>query len=178
MQVARIFCRSSFLFKRRLETQISFHAQPFTSAGMFIHTASSLYLTLNRAYDPYSGRWLSRDPAGETVGGINLYAYVGGDPINNVDPLGLISGGAIAAGAPPPNSPPNPNDPNGSGGCVQNAADDGTPGNNQAQNKQFRDAVKALGLNQDQARQLHDEISGQNYGYHEILQIGQDMFGE
>ena len=193
-------------------------------AGMFLHQPSGLYLTWFRAYDPVSGRWLSRDPAGEFSGGLaggadsstgfgnqqsgldygsislpkipavsskvkvpavvslfdttglNLYAYVNGDPVNNVDPLGLISGGAAAAGAPSPN--PNPGNPNGSGGCVQNASDDGTPGDNQRQNKQFRDIVKQLGLNQDQARQLHDEISGQNYGYHEILQIGQGMFGE
>ncbi len=55
---------------------------------MFLHQASGLYLTLYRAYDPYSGRWLSRDPSGES-GGVNLYAYVTGDPINQIDPLGL-----------------------------------------------------------------------------------------
>ncbi len=53
-----------------------------------MHQASGLYLTQYRAYDPYSGRWLSRDPAGED-GGINLYAYVAGDPLNFVDIDGL-----------------------------------------------------------------------------------------
>lgn len=57
-------------------------------AGMFLHQPSGLYLTLNRAYDPFSGRWLSRDPAGE-VGGINLYGYVDEDPINEWDEDGL-----------------------------------------------------------------------------------------
>jgi RHS repeat-associated protein len=56
---------------------------------MFIHSPSGLYLTLNRAYDPYSGRWLSRDPAEEIASGINLYAYVGDSPVNGVDPFGL-----------------------------------------------------------------------------------------
>jgi len=35
------------------------------------------------------GRWLSRDPIGEK-GGMNLYAFVGGDPLNRIDPIGLL----------------------------------------------------------------------------------------
>lgn len=62
----------------------------FGYAGMFRHQASGLYLTQYRAYDPNAGRWLSRDPIGEQ-GGINLYAYVDGNPVNSVDPLGLWS---------------------------------------------------------------------------------------
>ncbi len=42
------------------------------------------------AYEPASGRpeWLSRDPI-EEGGGINLYGYVGNNPLNAIDPLGL-----------------------------------------------------------------------------------------
>lgn len=54
----------------------------------------------------------------------------------------------------------------------------GTPGNNRAQNKQFRDVVKKLKLNKEQQRELHDEISGENYGYQEILETAKDMFGK
>ena len=32
--------------------------------------------------------WLARDPSGE-AGGINLYGYVGNNPISRIDPLGL-----------------------------------------------------------------------------------------
>ena len=50
-------------------------------------------------------------------------------------------------------------------------AKDGTPGNNQAQNKQARDAANKHGLSKEQKRKLHDEITGQNYGYREIEEI-------
>jgi RHS repeat-associated protein len=43
-----------------------------------------------RGYETASGRgkWLSRDPIGEK-GGLNLYGYVGNNPISGIDPLGL-----------------------------------------------------------------------------------------
>jgi RHS repeat-associated protein len=41
-----------------------------------------------RYYNPTTGKWLSRDPLGES-GGPNLTQAFGGDPVNNVDPLGL-----------------------------------------------------------------------------------------
>jgi RHS repeat-associated protein len=47
-----------------------------------------LVLAPFRTYNPYSGRWISRDPLGEQ-GGINLYGYVGNDPLNATDPDGL-----------------------------------------------------------------------------------------
>ena len=56
--------------------------------GHYYHAGSNLHLTLFRAYDQETGRWLSSDPIGEN-GGLNLYAYVGGNPINRIDPLGL-----------------------------------------------------------------------------------------
>lgn len=53
-----------------------------------------------------------------------------------------------------------------------------TPRSNQAQNKQFRDLAKKLGLTKDQQRQLHDAISHQGMSYQEILNFAQDIFGK
>lgn len=66
-----------------LDTDLGFAS---TSA----HGASGLSLAVFRTYDPERARWLNEDPAG-LDGGLNLYAYVDGDPINQVDPLGLWS---------------------------------------------------------------------------------------
>lgn len=60
----------------------------FGFTGHVHHAPTGFTLTLFRIYDPVTGRWLSRDPIGE-AGGVNLYAYVGGDPVNFTDPLGL-----------------------------------------------------------------------------------------
>ena len=42
-----------------------------------------------RYYSPAQVRFLNRDPI-EEAGGLNLYAFVGNDPINGIDYLGLI----------------------------------------------------------------------------------------
>lgn len=61
--------------------------------------------------------------------------------------------------------------------CVHPVADDGTPGNNQAQNAQVDAVVRILGLTKDQRQALHREISGENHGFQEILKTAKDMFG-
>jgi RHS repeat-associated protein len=53
-----------------------------------LDVVSGHYLYKYRHYDPQLGRWPSRDPIEES-GGINLYAFVGNEPINYWDILGL-----------------------------------------------------------------------------------------
>jgi len=49
---------------------------------------NGFYYMRARYYDPEVGRFVSEDPIGFD-GGLNLYAYVGGNPISAVDPTGL-----------------------------------------------------------------------------------------
>jgi RHS repeat-associated protein len=71
----------------------------FNYAGMFFNADSGLYLTQFRAYDPSTGRWISRDPSGEGSNAVgNLYTYVLNDPLDLIDPLGLNSQYSIGVG--------------------------------------------------------------------------------
>ena len=55
--------------------------------GVRRDTATGLLLAGARWYAPCVGRFTSRDPIG-FAGGINLYGYCAGDPVNDADPSG------------------------------------------------------------------------------------------
>ena len=59
-------------------------------AGYCYDPHLGLYHVRHRVYDPARGRWMQRDPIGY-LGGPNLYAYVSGEPMGYVDPMGLMS---------------------------------------------------------------------------------------
>jgi RHS repeat-associated protein len=63
-------------------------ASLLTISRYYHHAGSGLELALYRAYDPELGRWMSEDPL-EEEGGINLYGFVGCEPLKRRDPLGL-----------------------------------------------------------------------------------------
>ncbi len=62
--------------------------QPFGFAGGLYDRDTGLVRFGLRDYDSVAGRWTNKDPLGFAGGDSNLYAYVGDDPVNSIDPTG------------------------------------------------------------------------------------------
>ncbi|WP_295226055.1 RHS repeat-associated core domain-containing protein [uncultured Brevundimonas sp.] len=60
----------------------------FQYTGQMWLPEAQLYHYRARAYAPQLGRFMQTDPIGYQAG-LNIYAYVGADPINLIDPFGL-----------------------------------------------------------------------------------------
>ena len=72
----------------RLATQIN---NRFLFTGRQWVAKQGFYEYRARAYNPMLGRFMSEDPLGFDGGDSNFFRYVGGDPVNNIDPFGLLT---------------------------------------------------------------------------------------
>jgi len=62
---------------------------PFRFSTKYTDSETGLVYFGYRYYNPKLGRFINRDPAGES-GGVNLHGYVGNNPANRWDYLGMI----------------------------------------------------------------------------------------
>jgi RHS repeat-associated protein len=73
--------------------------------GQYYDVETSLHYNYFREYDPAVGGYVESDPIGLGAGSFSTYAYVGGDPLGSIDPLGLQAAEAWP-NSPSPASPP------------------------------------------------------------------------
>jgi len=62
---------------------------PYTYTGREWDEDVGLYYYRARYYDPGLGRFIAKDPIGLDAGDVNFYRYVGNNPINSSDPIGM-----------------------------------------------------------------------------------------
>ena len=68
---------------------VSYTGNPYGYTGREPDAETGLYYYRARYYDVEAGRFIQKDPIGFKGGDTNLYAYVGNNPSNLLDPRGL-----------------------------------------------------------------------------------------
>lgn len=173
---------------------------PWVFASKHYDAETHLVYFGSRYYDPELKQWITPDPFG-TLQHSNVYLYCLGNPLLYFDPNGkfaipLVSlawGAGAVLTFPAWGTAALVTVTGAAVGwatyeVIQKVKDgnqrDGTPKSNTAQNDQFNDAVKEIerrtgkNLSDKDRRKLHDQISGQNYGYHDIVEEGYWLFNE
>jgi RHS repeat-associated protein len=99
------------IYKPFGEAEVNEHSSVtnnFRFPGQYYDQETGLYYNFNRYYDPRTGRYITPDPIGFTNnilvkiftlmnyrylpgGDMNLYGYVLNNPIDNIDPFGLLT---------------------------------------------------------------------------------------
>lgn len=183
-------------FGQNLERIVS--PTPWLFASKHYDDETNLVYFGSRYYDPEIKQWITPDPFG-TLQHSDVYLYCLGNPLSYFDPDGnfAFSLVSLAWGAGAALSFPVW----GTGALIAAAGAatgwatyeiiqkvkegkqrDGTPGWNGSQNDQFNGAVKEIEkkigkkLDKDKRKQLHQHISQQDYGYHEIVEEGYWLF--
>ncbi len=84
----------------RVVAEVEALVNPYRYTGREWDGESGLYFYRARTFDPATGRFLQEDPIHFGGGDLNLYRYVGGNPLNRTDP-----NGQTALPLPPPAIP-------------------------------------------------------------------------
>ena len=123
-------------------------------------------------------------PIGDIVyiGGIVILGAITIAASQDNTPKIIYSEKSTALGSPPPNNDDDDDDDDGyydddSNFCRKQKMGKSkgkTPGNNQAQNKQFKAATR--GLSKSQQQRVHHDITGQGNGFHDIVAVVKDLF--